>query len=395
MGFNLLSVAVKNLRRKSFRTVVLINSIALLVAILVFGASFIISVGSSIKRAADRLGADLLVVPVGARDFAETVLLETANKTFYMDGGTMDRIKKINGVDHITHHTYLSSITGLCCDIPEAKIVAFDQDTDFIVKPWLQKVLKRRLEKGEAIIGHLAHVNLGMLDLDSSVLFNKKFKIVGVLDRTDTGLDNAVFMSEENVDEIIRGGTTWLKPGEISLIFVKLKPGFSPEAVGRNIEGEMVEVDVIERNNIGVNMLSTLKDINRVFLITMVLSCVLSASLVWSVFSAIVSERVREVGIMRALGAKGGHIVRVFILEVLILGALGSAAGIAAGMVLSASLSKMFVMLREFGATMSAFDRIEVALIGLIAGLGICLIGSVSSIMRMKGLDPHESLKEL
>ena len=75
MSFNLIAVSLRNLKRKLFRTAILILSLGLLVSTLVFGASFIMSISSTISRASDRLGADLLIVPIGARDLAQEIFV--------------------------------------------------------------------------------------------------------------------------------------------------------------------------------------------------------------------------------------------------------------------------------------------------------------------------------
>jgi putative ABC transport system permease protein len=383
------------LKRKSFRTAVLIVSIGLLVSILVFGSSFIISVSSSLQRASDRLGADVLIVPMGARDYAEEVLLETSVKTFYMDESIIDRVKRVEGIKTVTYQTYLSTIVGMCCDIPAAKVVAFNQDTDFIVGPWLKKAVGRKLEKNEVIIGREAYENFGLLDVDRSVFFNVVFDIVGVLEKTGTGLDNAIFMSDENISDIIYKSEVDLEAGQISLIFAKVEEGLDPLEVGRRVEGEILEVDIIERSDMGKKIISTLKDINSVFLITIILACVLSTFLAWSVFSAIANERFREVGIMRAIGAKGSHIVKVFLIEVLLLGLMGSIVGIVMGTYMSVTLSRVFTLLRDMAASLTMFERVEISLLGLVVGSGICIVGAVSSILRIKRLDPLTVLKEV
>jgi putative ABC transport system permease protein len=395
MKFNLFIVALKNLRRKSFRTAVLIVSIGLLVSILVFGSSFIISVSSSLQRASDRLGADLLVVPMGARDYAAEVLLETKTKAFYMDKGVLEKVKNVEGVKEVTYQTYLTTILGVCCDIASAKVVAFDQDSDFIVKPWLRKAIGRDLKKGEAIIGYEAYENYGLLDVERSVLFGNEFEYVGVLEKTGTGLDNAIFVSEENIPDILEKGKSLLKTGQISLIFVNVKDGYEPEEVGRKIEGEILEVDTTTRSDMGKKIISTLADINKVFLITIVLASVLSTFLTWTIFSAIVNERFREVGIMRAIGAKGSHIMTMFVIEVFVLGLLGSIVGIALGTYMSLTLSKIFTLLRDMAATLTLAERVEVSLLGLLVGIGICIVGSLSSIVRIKRLEPLTALKEI
>ncbi|MEW6409510.1 MAG: ABC transporter permease [Nitrospirota bacterium] len=394
--FSLLTLAIKNLKRKSFRTGILVFSIALLVSILVFGLSFITSVSSSIKRASGRLGADLLVVPVGARGFAEEVLLETTVKSFYMDKSIVERVKKIEGIEAVTYQTYLTTIFGVCCDVPEAKVVAFNQDTDFIVRPWLEKTLGRRLEKGEAIVGYESFLNigLGLMEIDTT-LFGTMFKIIGSLEKSGTGLDNAIFLSEENIEEIIRQGKSVLKPEQVSVIFTKVKRGYDPYKVGRDIEGEIIEVDVVARSDIGKDILRTLKDINQIFSITIVLASMLSVFLAWAIFSAIVNERLREIGIMRAIGAKESHIVRLFFTEVFTLGAIGSLVGIGLGIYLFISLSKGFTLLKNISAKITIAEQTGISLVAFTVGTMICVLGALLPIYRLKKIEPFIAIKEV
>jgi putative ABC transport system permease protein len=394
MKYGLLHVAVKNLKRKAFRTAVLVVSIGLLVSIFVFGASFLLSVSSTLEKSVQRLGADVLVVPVGARDYAEEVLLETKTKVFYMDRGIVERVKNVEGVKDVTYQTYMTTVFGLCCDIPPATVVSFNHETDFIVNPWLDKALGRKLEKNEAIIGFEAYDNFGLFDVSSSLLFGVKFNLVGVLEKTGTGLDNAIFMSDENIDAVISRGKAGLKPNEISVIFVKIKNGYDPLQVSRKIEGAIIEVDTIERNDMGNKIITSLTDIKNIFLITISLAFMLSAFLAWTVFSAIVNERSREVGIMKAMGAKNSDIVIMFTLEILILGIFGSLVGILFGTYLSLHLSSLFSLIKDMAASLSVLERVEIGLLGIVAGSGICMLGALSSIIRMKNLEPFSVIKE-
>ena len=390
-----LRVALKNLKRKTFRTGVLIFAIGLLVSLLIFATSFTISVASSLKKASDRLGADLIVVPVGARGFAEEFLLESKQTSFYMPRSIIDKIKTVEGITAITWQTYLSSISGLCCDIPPTRIVAFNQKTDFIIKPWLQKSLGRELKKGEAIAGYGTSENLGLglLDIEATI-FNNRFSIVGVLERTGTGLDHALFMTEENLEAIIESGKSPLKRGEISIIFVKLKKGLDPDYVGKVIEGDFPDVDVVARSEMGGKFLTILSDINKIFVITILLSSLLTILLVWAIFSAIANERAKEIGIMRAIGAKESHIVKLFFLEVLILALVGSLLGVVIGTYFSAQLASSFSLIKNISATLSPLEQISIALVNLIIGTGICAAGALLPINRIKKMEPLLAIKE-
>ena len=389
------SVALKNLKRKTFRTGVLVFAIALLVSLLIFAISFTVSVASSLKKSSERLGADLIVVPVGARGFAEEFLLESKNTSFYMPVSIIDKVRKIEGIEALTYQTYLSSISGLCCDIMPTRIVAFDPATDFIIKPWLQKSLGRPLRIGEAIAGAGTSENLGLglLDIEATI-FNNRFKIVGELEKTGTGLDHALFMTEDNLKNIIESGKSPLKKGEISIIFTKLKKGYDPDLVGRILEGEIPEVDVVARSSMGEKFISTLADINKIFLLTTLLASVLTTFLVWAIFSAIANERSREIGIMRALGAKESHIVKLYLIEVLVLGIFGSIIGVLVGTYLSALLAGSFSLLKNISAGLTHGQQSLIALVGLAVGTVICVVGAMVPVNRIKKMEPLLVIKE-
>jgi putative ABC transport system permease protein len=385
---SILRFAVKNLRRRPLRSFVLIISISLLVSIFIFSLSFVLNVTSSIKKTSERLGADILIVPAGTRGAAEDVLLENKAKPFYMDRGIMDRVKRIKGIETVTAQTYLVTLTGVCCDVPETVVVAFDQDTDFIVTPWLKERLKRRLNKGEAIAGQesFLNINLGLMEVDS-ILFGKTFRIVGSLDKTGTGLDNAIFISDENMDEIIKNGKVDVRPGQVSILFAKVRKGIDPYKVARDIEDSIIEVDTMARRDIGKNLINSLRDINSIFVLSLLISSVLSLFLTWAIFSAIVNERKREVGIMRAIGAKSRHVAGLFIIEVLIISVIGAMIGVVSGTFLSLSLSKSFNLLKSLSTELSPLQRILIAIVSFTAGTVISVAGALSPIWKVKKVD--------
>jgi putative ABC transport system permease protein len=393
--FTFSSFALRNVKRKPLRTVILIIAIALLVSALVFSLSFVRRVSSSIRLASERLGADILVVPAGSRGFAEDVLLENKAKSFYMDKGIINKLKAIQGIDSLTYQTYLTTMQGKCCDVPETVVVAFNQDTDFIIKPWLTEKFGRKLQKGEALVGSESAFNIrvGLVEVDS-VLFGNIFKMVGILDKTGTGLDNALFIDDGNLEDIMRKGKTDLKPGQVSIVFVKVKKGLDPYKIAGEIEDSFVEVDTMARKDIGKSIITTLRDINYIFILTMSLICFLSGFLTWAIFSAIANERAREVGIMRAVGAKESHIISVFLLEVIIVGSIGSSIGILCGTSLSILLAKTFSIMKNLPLHFSIAERIIIACIGFLIGNAVCIAGALSPIQKIKKMEPLMAIKK-
>jgi putative ABC transport system permease protein len=375
--------------------VVLVLAIGLLVTALVFVLSFVRRVDSVVKVASGRLGADLIIVPSGSRGAAEDVLLENTVKTFYMEKSLVDRIRQLDGISALTYQTYLASIVGQCCDVPETVVVAFNQDSDFIIKPWLATAFGRRLQKGEALVGSESAMNItvGLTDVEG-ILFGNMFRMVGVLEKTGTGLDTAIFIDEANIGDILTKGKTALKPDQVSIIFARVNKGVDPSAVAGIIEDSFIEVDAVARKDIGRGILTTLKDLNRIFMVTVALAAVLSIFLVWAIFSAIAGERSWEIGIMRALGARERHISRIFLSEVLFIGGIGSIVGIIAGTVVSVFLAKHFMMLKNVPDDLKIIERLLIALISFSAGTGICIIGALGPVRRLKKLEPLLAIRK-
>lgn len=393
--FSLSTMAYRNLRRRPLRTGILIAALTLMVAALVFALSFVMRVNASIQLTAERLGADLLVVPTGSRGAAEDILVENRARSFYMDKSMVDRIRKVEGIDKVSYQVYLVTLTGMCCSVPESMVVAFNQDTDFIVTPWLKNKLGRKLRKGEAIVGNESAYNiaLGLVDMEGR-LFGNTFKMVGVLDKTGSGLDTAVFIGDENIGDIIKNSSASIRPDQISVVFAKIKKGADLYKVMSDIENNIIEVDVVMRKDIGKSLLTTLGDISKIFYLTMILSTILSLFLVWAIFTAIANERSREVGIMKALGARDHHVVKLFLFEVLVLGALGSITGLIAGTSLTLLMAESFSILKNLPVDLTLLVRIGISCVGLLFGTGICVLGALVPLQRLKKLEPLLVIKQ-
>ena len=391
----LFSFAVKNIKRKPLRTGILMFAIALLVSALVFSLSFVQRVNGSIKKSSARLGADVLVVPTNARGAAQEILLENRIKTFYMKRSILDRVRALPGVAAATEQVYLVTVAGICCSVPESMVIAFNQDTDFIIKPWLREKLNRMLAKGEAVAGAESayNIRLGLVEMDS-MLFGSVFRLVGAMERTGTGLDTAVLIGIDNLPAIVASGKVKnLQADDISVIFVKVKPGVDPATVAASVEDNIIEADAMARKDIGKNIITTLKDISRIFTMTIVLAAVMAFFLVWAIFTAIANERSKEVGIMRALGAKERHILRIFLIEVLIIGFAGSVLGIAAGTGLSALVAKTFSIVKQLSTDLSGLERAVIAAVSFFGGTAICIFGALGPIQRLKKMEPLMVIK--
>jgi putative ABC transport system permease protein len=370
---------------------VLLLAVTILVALLVFAMLFNKAVEEDIEAATKKLGADIIIVPPEAVSKAEEFILESAEKTFYMDSFIYEAVRDLPEIEAATSQIYLKTLGSECCSIVEGQVVAFDQETDFVVKSWMKEM--PTLKKGEAIVGSYVYSYLGLIN--TATLFGTGVKIVGHLEETNTGLDHGVFMRQEDLSQISKEAKGNIDTSQLSIIFLKVKPEYDIEKVAVKIQAINPRVGVMTRGSIGSGVRGTLQDIIKIFSITIFISSLLAILLAWSTFTAMTNERQREVGILRAIGAQRFHIVRLFLTEAGIISALGGIVGIAAGHYLISHLAGNFHILTRLGAvTQFTPHNFLISAMALLLGVGVCMIGALIPVMRLARLEPLLAIKE-
>lgn len=387
---SLFRLSWKSVVRKLFRNAVLLLAVFLLVSLLVFALLFNHAVQTDLEGTTRKLGADIVMVPVEAMDPAQEFILESKEKTFYMDASVYDAVRKMDDVEAATYQIYLNTLASGCCSIVDAQVVAIDQKTDFIVRPWIEN--PKPLGPGEVYVGNYVYEYLGLISTPS--LFGHKVHVVGHLEPTGTGLDHAIFMRHEDLSMVAKDARGKYKEGEISIIFLKIKEGRNLDAVVARIQSAHPTIGILTRGTIGTGIRDVLADIMRIFKVTILCSGTLAILLVWSAFTALTNERRREVGILRAIGARRLHIIVMYLGEAGIIGSIGSLLGVGGGVVLLQQLGKQFHLLSRIASVQILTpSALQYCFIGWICGVAVCLIGAWLPVVRLANLEPLNAIK--
>ena len=385
-------LAWKTVTRKIFRNIVLAMAVTLLVSLLVFALLFNRAVHDDVDAASKKLGADIVMVPAAAISVAEEFILESKKKDFYMDGNVYERVKTMPEIKAATYQIYLETLESGCCSIVAGQVVAFDPDTDFVISPWFSKP-PPPLHESEVYIGSYVYEYLGLIA--TPTLFNHKVKVVADLNPTGTGLDHGLFMRVEDLNKISAEVTGKYKPGQISIIFLKLKEGVDQQDFLNKLAVQFPNIGTMTKGSIGADVRATLEDITKVFSITILISSALAVLLAWSTFTALANERRREVGILRAIGAHKSHILKIFLSEAAIISLVGGIFGIGMGNYLIQHLAGNFDLLSKLGAYASVtLLNVFYSFIAMLIGITVCLIGAAIPVIRLAGMEPLDAIKE-
>jgi putative ABC transport system permease protein len=116
--------------------------------------------------------------------------------------------------------------------------------------------------------------------------------------------------------------------------------------------------------------------------------------LIFNTFSITVAQRIRELGMLRTLGATRGQILRGMVLEATIIGALGSVLGVLAGIGFAGALNAVF---KSFGIDLPNTGTVIAArtiVVALVVGMVVTLAAALSPALRATRVSPMAALLE-
>ena len=145
--------------------------------------------------------------------------------------------------------------------------------------------------------------------------------------------------------------------------------------------------------DIATSLRSSTADFRATTALIAAVALFVGAFLIFNTLSMTVSERVRELGLLRAAGAVRRQLVSFVAFQALALGFLGSILGVAAGFALA---ELMAIDLRSVATI--PFERVDPSLVSIAAvvaiGLGVTVAAAVEPARRAGSISPVEALRD-
>jgi len=167
-------------------------------------------------------------------------------------------------------------------------------------------------------------------------------------------------------------------------VLIKTKPTVDPVAVAKRIDAELPGNNVQFTRDVFASVENSIPSLGIFLRVLVALAAVVSALVVMLAMHTTITERTREIGILKAMGASRFYIISEIEREALLISAIGLVVGfvvaLGAGFVIHKSTGLIF----EYGWRW-AFTA---AIIGLVGGA----IGAFYPAVRAANLDPVNAL---
>jgi len=374
--FLLLRLAAQNVGRRRLRTLFL--GMAVMISVGVGFSGFVIgwALRDGVLTTFSRMGADLVVVPYGTLVNITSTLLTVQPTDQELELALGEKLRTIPGVGKVA----AQRIVRAEAEGRAINLIAYDPATDFTVQPWLSESQRLAAADG-ALVGERVQIKPG----EVLNICGRAMVIAARLGKTGVGpFDESYFVSFSDLDALIAawrkmslaagvavsstpaasapfvdplaaiathrhagaaGATNCLAdlaPDRVSAFLIQLSPGASPEQVKFAI-GQIPGIKVVTGNAV---FTASRQSLGSLFWGVAIFAGLLLLALLFLVsllFSAIVQERYREVGLLRAMGARPAQVVSIILIEAGLITGLGGLFGLGFG------LSLMFVFARSLG----------------------------------------------
>ncbi|MBQ9252801.1 MAG: ABC transporter permease [Clostridia bacterium] len=393
---------LRNLARKPGRTAALIALTAFLALSMFAGSVVALSLRRGMSSLENRLGADVIVVPVSAKSKVnlDEILLQGATGYFYMDAELLPQLAKESGVAQLSPQLFLASLRASCCSVA-VQVIGIDQDTDFTVQPWISRSYAQRLGEMDVAVGSKISADVG----ENIILYETRCHVVARLETTGTAMDTCVYCSMETLRALLeaaRGLNHDLKisgdPEEVvSAVYLKVQEGMDPQKVADsiNLQRKFKKVQAVRTKSMFTGIADSLSGVSRTIGLLVVAVWALAVVLLLIAFLLSANERKREFAVLRLLGTSRRMLAGLMWRETALCSLMGGVLGVA----LAALILFPFAGLIEhsLGLPYLMPAAPTMALLAAASLAAAVLVGSLASAWathRLSRVDPGTILRE-
>lgn len=380
-------IAYRNLLRRKGKAGFVLAGLVIGVSTVVAIISFVEAMTSDINHKLEKYGANILIVPKTEALTLSYGGLSLGGVSFDMRELEEKELSRVNSIQNSKNIAAMGPLVLGVLNINSRKILlaGVDFSVSNILKPWWQ-VQGSIPDDNGVVLGSEAARILNLAPGSEVALNGRNLNISGVLRPTGSQDDQLAFTRLKTAQSILR------KEGRVSMAEVAALckdcpiedmvkqisdalPGAKVMAIQQVVKGRMEALAQFKKFSIGILMVVLLVG-GLVVLVTM---------------SSSVRERTEEIGILRAIGFRKRHVIKIVFLEAGILSSLAGITGYFLGWGVTHIAFRIF---SQNESVHTPFD-IELAGVAFLIAIFIGIASSVYPASVAARLDPNDALRAL
>lgn len=360
------NLVTSNIRQRPIRTLVSVAGIALGVSLVMLFTGLARGMSNDLQRRANNVRAELMFMRPGS--------VQLTSMTANLDTRYVDRLKQIDGIEEalpVIRHIFQGS-----------RGFGFEQidgaDWDAYARMNGLNIIDGRGPQGpnEVVIDVTKSRNNNLHVGDTiKPIGTDDYRIVGIYS-PESGA--RVKMTLAAMQKAIEA------EGKCTFIFLKLRNPDQVEEMAARINQELPGNTIQPTRDVFTSFEKSIPYLGVFLRVLVGLAAVVSALVVMLAMYTTITERTREIGILKAMGASRGYIVGVIEKEAILISVIGLIAGFIVSMIAGYIIQKTYGLIFEYSWQWA----LVAAAIGLIGGI----LGALYPAWRASNLDAVNAL---
>jgi len=360
------NLITSNILQRPIRTLVSVAGIALGVTLIMLFTGLARGMSNDLQKRASNVRAELIFMRPGA--------VQLSSMTANLDTRYIDRLKQIDGVE--------DAIPVMRQFVAGNKGFGIEQ-IDGVNWAEYSRV------NGIEIVSGKAPVANDEVVIDETKARNNNYKIGDKIQPFGKGEYRVVGIYSPESGARVKMTLAALQeafqaPNKCTFIFVKVRNSDDVLAVQQRINSTLPNNTVQLTREVFTSLEKNIPFLGVFLRVLVVLAAVVSALVVMLAMYTTITERTREIGILKAMGASRGYIVGIIEKEAILISVIGLVAGFIASIIAGYLIHRIYGLMFEFSLTWT----IVAAAIGLLGGI----LGALYPAWRASNLDPVNAL---
>lgn len=360
------NLVTSNIRQRPIRTLVSVAGIALGVSLVMLFTGLARGMSNDLQRRASNVRAELIFMRPGAVQLTAS----TANTNV----AYVERLKAIEGVEDalpVIRHIFQGT-KGFGVE----QIEGVDWDA-YSRMNGISIVEGHRLQAPDEVMIDETKARNNNLKIGDRIkpFGNQEYKVAGIYS-PESGA--RVKMSLSALQDALEA------KGKCTFVFVKLRNPDQLVEVARRISTELPGNTIQPTREVFTSFEKSIPYLGVFLRVLVGLAAVVSTLVIMLAMYTTITERTREIGILKAMGASRGYIVGIIEKEAILISVIGLVVGFIVSMVAGYLIHRFYGLLFEYSWTWT----LTAAAIGLIGGV----LGALYPALRASNLDAVNAL---